>query len=140
MKARMMWSVLAASAVMLAAGTAFSGGGVTTDNELVDFDRTTGELWAYPSGQPLATYLHRPDTVHVLADLSRFTPPDPCRELAHTWNQVVKFDTHKHVTSTVIFEILLTLMSDFQCRANVTSPPPTNGVPSPIMFIAPAAK
>jgi hypothetical protein len=141
MKARMMWSVLAASTVMLVAGTAFSGGGVTTDNELVDFNQATGELLAYPKNEPLATYLHLPDTHHVLADLGRFAPPDPCRELAHTWNQVVRYDAHKGVQSNFVFEILLTLMSDYQCRATVTSNgPPTPNNPVPIVSIAPTAK
>ena len=52
MKIRMLLgSGLAASAVMLAAGAAFSGGpATTTDNRLVDFDQSTGELSGYPAG------------------------------------------------------------------------------------------
>jgi hypothetical protein len=137
MKTRLLWSGLVASAVVLATGTAFSGGAGTSDNLLVDFNQATGELLGYPNGGGLTTYLHTPQTHHVIADLSHFAPPDPCRELAHTWNKVVRWDERKNVTSTFVFEVLLTLMSDYQCHATVTS---IDGTPQPIVYIAPSAK
>jgi hypothetical protein len=138
MKIRMLWSGLAASAVLLAAGTALPGGTAsTTENQLVDFNQSTGELWAYPTGKPITTYLHGKHTVHALADLSRFLPPDPCMGLAQAWNATVAYDDGHQVRSAFVFEVLLTLMSDFQCRATVTS---TNGTPQPIVVITPIAK
>jgi hypothetical protein len=143
MKIRMLWSALAASSVLLVAGTALPGGPMaTTNNELVDYNQQTGELWAYPSGQGLATYLHDGKTVHVAADLTHFLPPDPCFGLAHAWNNAVAWEDRNageknHVAVKFVFEVLLTLMSNFQCRASVTSS--TNGSPQPIVVIAPTS-
>lgn len=136
---RVLWSGLAASAVLLATGTALPGGSTaTTDNQLVDFNEQTGELWAYPKGQTLATYLHGPKTVHVLADLSKFLPPDPCFGLAQAWNATVRWEERHgdRAESRFVFQVLLTLMSNFQCRATVTS---STGTPQPIVVIAPSA-
>ncbi len=122
MNMRTIWSSLAASAIVLATGTAFSGGGVV--NELIDFDQSTGQLSAYPAGsQSIATYLHRPSTVH-LPSVGVFTPPDPCTGLADAWNLTVKYDDRHDTNSTFVFEALLTIMSDFKCSATVTT---TNG-------------
>jgi hypothetical protein len=121
MKVRHALSVLAASATLLVSGAAFSGGATTTLNELMDFNSSTGELWAYPQGRPLATYLHRRTTHHLLADLSPFLPPDPCLPLARAWNFTVRFDARFHVRSTFVFDLLLTTMSDFRCHASVTA-------------------
>jgi len=137
MKIRFVLSALTAATVLLGTGAALSDTTATTSNQLVDYNKQSGELWAYPVGQGLATYLHKPETVHVLADLSRFAPPDPCRPLAQAWNLTVQFDTKYHVNSRVVFDVLLTVMSDFQCRASVTSV--TNGVPQPIVYIQPTA-
>jgi hypothetical protein len=137
MKIRMLlWSGLCASGAMLATGAAFSGGTTTNDNRLVDFNQSTGELSAYPAGGSLSTYLHRPTTVHLPGNLGRYTPPDPCRPLAEAWNFTVEYDEHRGVTSTYVFEALLTLMSDLQCHATVTS---TSGSPNPILVISPSA-
>jgi hypothetical protein len=138
MKIRLLCGALAASAVLLLAGTAFPGGtSSTTDNLLVDFNPQTGELWAYPTGQGLATYLHDAKTVHAEADLSRFLPPDPCFGLAHAWNATVRYDVSHAAESRFVFDVLLSLMSNFQCSASVTS---TNGTPQPIVVITPTAK
>jgi hypothetical protein len=125
MNMRSVWSALAASSVLLVAGTAFSGGGGIV-NELVEFNEQTGELSAYPAGvQTIATYMHRPSTIH-LPSVGIFTPPDPCTGLADAWNFTVKYDEKRDVNSKFVFEALLTIMSDFQCHATVTTA--TNGV------------
>ncbi|HEY8039439.1 MAG TPA: hypothetical protein VIF15_06580 [Polyangiaceae bacterium] len=136
MKTRWVWSGLTASAVMMATGLAFSGGTTTSDAQLMDFNQATGELWAYPDGQALSTYLHEPRTRHVLADLARFAPPDPCRPLAEAWNFTVRYDQRFGVRSTFVFDVLLVTMAEFQCRATVTS---VAGQPQPIVIITPTA-
>jgi hypothetical protein len=133
MKMRVVCSGLAASAVLLVSGVAFSGG--PTPVQLMDFDRTTGELWGYPQGQPLATYLHQPTTLHEKAILSRFHPPDPCLPLAHVWNVVVEYDQRTGQVSTPVFDALLDVMSRFQCSATIDA---GSGSPQPIVTIAPA--
>jgi hypothetical protein len=138
MKIRMLLSSgLLTSAVVLGAGVAFSGGTTTSSNRLVDFDPSTHLLSAYPNGGGLTTYLHQPTTVHLIADLTRYTPPDPCRGLANAWNLTVDYDAKHDVTSTVLFEILLSAQADFQCDATITSVP---GAPEPITEITPTAK
>jgi hypothetical protein len=137
MKIRILWSGLAASAVMLVAGAAFSGG-PAVDNRLFSFDPPTGHLTGLPlvTGGTLTTYLHDHSTLHVTADLTKFLPPDPCGPIARIWNDTVRYDTRHDVTSTYVFELLLTIMSDLQCRASVTS---VAGTPAPITVIAPSA-
>jgi hypothetical protein len=139
MKMRILLSGLAASAVLLAAGSALPGGPHTrtTNDQIVDFDQKTGELWAFPVAQGLTIYLHDHRTHHALADLSRFLPPDPCLPIAEAWNATVAYDGAHRVQSRFIFEVLLVLMADFQCRATVTSS--TNGTPQPIVVITPTA-
>ncbi|MGH7297308.1 MAG: hypothetical protein ACRELB_20390 [Polyangiaceae bacterium] len=127
---------LAAGAVMLAAGAAFSGGSTTTKARLMDFDPSNGHLMAYPSGGALTTYLHDGATQHGLANLTKLTPPDPCHGLAAAWNATVRYDDRHGVNSTFIFEALLQVMSDFQCSATVTS---VSGSPQPIVIISPTA-
>jgi hypothetical protein len=136
MKIRMLpWSGLSASAVLLAAGAAFSGGATTSDNTLVDYVQATRHLSAYPAGQSSpTTYLHDPAAVHALANLTRFAPPDPCLPLANAWNLTVEFDQHYGVTSTFVFDVLLTVMSDLQCHATIAS---TSGAVQPIVVITP---
>jgi hypothetical protein len=138
MKVRHAWSVLAASATLLVSGAAFSGPATTTVNELLDFNSTTGELWAYPQGRPLATYMHRTTTTHLLANLTPFLPPDPCLPLARAWNFTVRFDARFHVRSTFVFELLLTTMSNFRCSASVTAD--LGGATPPMISVGPIAK
>ena len=145
---KLLWSGLSASAVLLVAGSALPGGtAATTHNQLTNFDQSSGELWAYPldaAGKPLpiATYLHDANTLHGLADLTKFTPPDPCRGLTEAWNATVRYETQHEGQNArptqFVFEVLLTLMSDFQCRATVTST--TTGTPQPIVVITPTSK
>jgi hypothetical protein len=136
MKVRYAWGVLAAAATLLVSGAAFSGNASTSVDELMDFDTATGELWAYPSGAPLATYIHTTTTQHLVADLSTFLPPDPCIPLAVGWNFVVRFDARFHVRSTFVFERLLTTMSAFRCHAAVTAPTGSGSTP-PIISVGP---
>ena len=137
MKIRIVSSVLAASAVTLMAGAAFSGGQTTGVNQLMDFDQSSGKLWAYPQNQPLTTYQHTPSTRHLEGDLGRFEPPDPCFELGHMWNYAVQYDRRYHTDSRPIFESLIGLMSASKCTAKVTA---TSGSPPPIESIAPTGK
>jgi hypothetical protein len=127
------------AAVLLLSGAAFSGGVTTSINELVEFNESTSELWAYPKGHPMAIYRHTPETRHLLADLSRFTPPDPCFPLAVAWNRTVNYDERHHVQSTFLFEAILGLQSRFQCNATVTSTDNTTA-PQPIVQIMPIAQ
>jgi hypothetical protein len=136
MKIHVLSSGLAAGALMLIAGAAFSGGMTTAKARLVTFDAKTGHLSAIPTGGALTTYLHDATTIHELADLTKLTPPDPCHGLAAAWNATVVYDDRHDVTSTFIFEALLSVMSDFQCSASVTS---TSGTPNPIVVISPTA-
>jgi hypothetical protein len=128
----------AVGAVLLFSGAAFSGGGTTSHDKLMDFNRTTGELLAYPQGMALSSFLHNAETQHLLADLSRFLPPDPCTPLARVWNTVVRIETETGLRFPIVFDILLTLMSDRQCSATIT----TTNVPStaaqPMISIAPS--
>jgi hypothetical protein len=140
MKLRHACSVLAASAVLLVSGAAFSGAHVTTVDQLLDYNTSTGELWAYPQGGSLATYLHSTTTQHRIANLEPFLPPDPCLPLARAWNFVVRYDIHHHVQSTYVFDILLARMSEFQCHASVTTPRNLTGTTPPIVSVAPVAK
>lgn len=139
MKMRIVWSGLAASAVVLATGTGMSGPTplATSSNQLVDFDPTTSQLSAYPAGEALTTYLHQPTTVHLPGNIFTFTPPDPCRPIVEAWNVTVEYDDKRGVTSTFVFEALLSLMSDFQCHATITNP--TTGNPLPIVYITPTS-
>jgi hypothetical protein len=138
MKMRIVWSGLVASAVLLASGAAFSGGTTTDVAELMDFDKSTSQLWAYPQGQALTAFQHTPHTQHLLAELSHLTPPDPCIPLGNFWNQIVRFDERHNVNSTLAFETLLTLMSDYQCRATVTSVPTQGGGAAALVSIRPS--
>jgi hypothetical protein len=137
MTLRTIVSGTAAATLLLISGAAFPGGQTTTDDQLVDFNPSTGELWAYPKGQSMATYLHSHATRHLLADLSRFTPPDPCFPLAIVWNNAVRHDAKHGVVSTRLFERLLVLQSRFQCTASLTS---VDGTPQPLLSVTPTAQ
>ena len=137
MKMRMVSSVLAVSAVTLVAGAAFSGGQTANVNQLMDFDQSSGKLWAYPQNQPLSIYQHTPRTRHLEGDLRRFEPPDPCFELGHMWNYAVSYDRRYHTDSRPIFESLIGLMAASKCSAAVTT---TSGSPAPLESIAPTSK
>ena len=122
MNMRLLWSCLTASSVLLISGVAFSGG-AKTPIEMMDFDRATAQLWAYPEGKPLTVFVHSPQTQHLVANLERFTPPDPCRAYAQFWNFTVAFDNKHRTDSTFVYEILLGGMSASRCSAVVTSTP-----------------
>jgi hypothetical protein len=139
MKVRIVLSVLTAGAVMLGAGAAVSGGTCTTENELVDFDQSTGKLWAYPQGQPLATYMHTSQTRHLRADIGRFEPPDPCFEYSLLWNEAIRYDERFHQESGPVFEALIGLMTQSKCGARVTTPVGA-GSPPPIVTFEPSSK
>lgn len=134
---RIVSSVLAAGAMTLVAGAAFSGGHRTDVNRLMDFDQSSGRLWAYPQNQPLTTYQHTAATRHLEGDLGSFEPPDPCFELGHMWNYAVNYDRRFRTNSGPIFESLIGLMAANKCTATVTT---TSGSPPPIESIAPASK
>jgi hypothetical protein len=121
MKLHLGLSVLAASAVLLVSDAALSLGQTTTVNELMDFNTSTGELFAYPQGQALATYQHRPATQHLIANIAAFLPPDPCFPLVEAWNFTARFDARYHIQSGYVFEVLLQAMSNARCHAQVTS-------------------
>jgi hypothetical protein len=131
----------AVSALLLVSGAAFSGGPATSIDQLIDFNRSTGELWAYTPGQNLAIYLHSAETRHLAADLSRFLPPDPCLPLARVWNIVVRIEERTGRTNGALFGVLIGLMSDFQCSATIGTTPTTTTnatVPQPLISIAPS--
>jgi hypothetical protein len=133
----------AVSAVLLVSGAAFAGGltlgGSTASNDtLVDFNQSTGELWAVPPGKAVASFLHSPVTVHLIADLSRFLPPDPCLPLARAWNGAVRIEARTGLRFPIFFEIVLGLMSDLQCKATITTNAFSNATPEPMISIAPS--
>jgi hypothetical protein len=130
----------AATAVMLVSGAAFSGGSSTSVDRLLDFDRKTGELWASPPGRSVAVFQHSVHTQHLLANLSRFLPPDPCLPLAHVWNIQVAHEERTGRTNPVVFEVLLGLMSEHQCSATITTTTPTVTTTStqPLLSISPS--
>ena len=132
---RLVTSGLVAAAVMLGSGVAFSGGVNTSAARLVSFDRLTSELKALPTGQPLTTYLNQTFTSYIAAGPGQFEPPDPCYPPAEAWNFTVAFDQKYHVQSKFVFEVLLGVMSELGCNANVTSI--TNGAPQPLVSIQP---
>jgi len=136
MKMRSLVSTLAAGAVMMVAGVAFSGGTSTNPAQLVSYDRSTSTLWALPNGLPLSSYLNQKVTTYVAADLTAFEPPDPCIPAIEAWNFTVDFDARTGQKSTLVFEILLTAMSDLSCHATVTSVP--GGSPEPLVAVQPA--
>jgi hypothetical protein len=125
--------------VLFVSGAAFSGGTTTTVAELMDFNVQTGELWAYPQGQSLATFIHTQTTQHPLAQLSTFLPPDPCLPLARAWNFTAQFDARFSRQSPRVFETLLNAMSTFRCHAQVTSIHFLS-LSSPIVSVVPVAK
>jgi hypothetical protein len=133
---KLLFSGLAGSAVLLAAGAAFSGSPATTsENVLVKYDQGTGELSGIPTGASGSVlYLHNAQTVHLTADIVRFTPPDPCLPFVDAWNATVEYDTANNTNSTFVFDILLSFMSEARCSASVTS---TTGTPEPIVAITP---
>ena len=135
MKKSIVWSGLAAAVVTLASGSAFSGGVLTTPAQLVSFERSTGELWAMPSSQPLTPYLNQTFTEYVAADLISFEPPDPCAPPARVWNFVVGYDRVTGAKSTFVYELLLGTMAELGCRATVTSL--NGGTPQPLVAIQP---
>jgi hypothetical protein len=137
MKMRIVSSALAVGAVTLIAGAAFSGGHTTNDNELVDFDQSTGHLWAAPPNGNAALYQHTPQTIHLEGSIGRFEPPDPCDELVHLWNFTVRYDRVYRVNSEPVYEALLGLMAQDKCSASITS---TSGSPPPITSISPTVK
>ncbi len=128
----------AVGAVLLFSGAAFSGGPTSSVDKLMDFNQSTGELLAYPQGMPLSAFLHSPATQHLLADLTKFLPPDPCTPLARIWNTAVNVETETGLKFPVVFEFLLVLMTDAQCKATIT----TTNIPStaaqPMITIAPS--
>ncbi len=128
----------AVGAVLLFTGAASSGGSSTSHDTLMNFDRTTGELWAVPQGQALAAFLHSSETAHLIADLSHFLPPDPCRPLAQVWNVAVQVENRSGVKFPVVFEVLLTLMSDLQCNATITTTNLPTSSAQPMISIAPS--
>jgi hypothetical protein len=132
----------AVSAVLLVSGAAFSGGQTTSVDQLLDFDRATGELWASPPGRSVAIYQHSVNTRHLVADLSRFLPPDPCTPLARVWNIAVAHEERTGRVNPVHFEVLLELMSRFQCSATITTTTTTttntSTAPQPLLSIAPS--
>lgn len=138
MKNRIVISALAISAVTLAAGAAFSGGSKSSDNELVDFDQSTGHLWAVPQqgNQNAALFQHTPQTIHLEGSIGRFEPPDPCDELVRLWNFTVHYDHHFRTDSRGVYEALLQLMAQDRCIATITS---GSGNPPTITSIAPSA-
>src|SRR5271155_3478165 len=112
MTMRSLVCTLAAGAVLLVSGAAFSGGTATSAAQLVSYDRTTSELWALPSGQPLSSYLNQVTTEYIAADITSFEPPDPCVPAVEAWNFVVAYDQRTGHKSTFVFETLLEVMSD----------------------------
>jgi hypothetical protein len=137
MTKRILLGGLAATAVLLISGVAVSGNQQTTLDLLEDFDTQTHVLWAYPQGQQIAQdYLHDAATEHLLANLSKLHPPNPCFPLAVGWNLTVEFDEKYGVKSTFVFEFLMTLMSANQCSATITS---TGGSPATMNQIGPTA-
>jgi hypothetical protein len=137
MTKRILLSGLAATAVLLVSGVAVSSNQQTTLDLLEDFDTQAHVLWAYPQGQQIAqNYLHEAATEHLLADLSRLHPPNPCFPLAVAWNITVEFDKKYGFKSTFVFEFLMTLMSANQCSANITS---GGGSPATMIQIGPTA-
>jgi hypothetical protein len=135
MKMRLVTSGLVATAIMLGAGAAFSGGISTSPAQLLSFNRTTSELQALPAGGTVTTYLNQVFTSYVQANLNGFEPPDPCIPQAAAWNFMVAYDAAHHVQSRFVFEILLGSMAALGCNANVTSI--TNGAPQPLLAIQP---
>jgi hypothetical protein len=143
MKMRTVLSVAAACGTLLLSGAAFSGGSSTSDNQMVDYDDQTGELWAIPSGGSTTTYQHDPKTQQLQANLSQYQPPDPCLPLAEVWN-ILASQQHGHGHgddchdgSSGAFGALLTVMAAHGCKATITA---TSGAPKPIIQITPTAQ
>ena len=137
MKVARLWSGLTAAALVLVAGTAFSGKTTTAAAMLVDFNDTTQELFAYPDGEALTTYLNRHTTQYLSADLTAYEPPDPCIPVATAWNFTVAYDSTHHVKSRFVYQVLLGAMSRLRCKATVTAI--TTGTPLPLVTITPTA-
>jgi hypothetical protein len=145
MKKRAFVCGAAVAALLLVSGAAFSGGGLTTSvDQLMDFNRSTGELWAIPPGQAVRVFVHTTQTAHLPADLSRFLPPDPCLPLARVWNVAVARGTNANGRAHArLFEALIGLMSDFECSATITTfktdaSATTAPLPEPMFAIRPS--
>jgi hypothetical protein len=138
MKKQLALGGLAATAIMLVSGAAFSGAVNTMPSaEIVEFSPPTHELFASVSGV-INVFLHEPGTVHLPAIFGPGShPPDPCFGLGLTWDGVVFADTLTHTQNTVAFEALLGLMAGFQCKAEITSDVVTGSTPAPIVSMNP---
>jgi hypothetical protein len=133
----------AVSAALLLSGATFAGplnlGGTTSSTDkLLDFNQSTGELWAAPPGSVVTTFLHSPATLHVIADLAHFLPPDPCLPLARAWNVAVGIEERTGLRFPVFFDVMLLLMSDRQCSATITTNAFSNASPAPMISIGPS--
>ncbi len=141
MKKQFAFGGLAATAIMLVSGAAFSGGTTTMPSaEIVEFTPATHELFASVTGI-INVFLHEPGTVHLPAIFGPGShPPDPCFGLGLTWDGVVFADTLTHTQNTAAFEALLGLMAGFQCTAEITSDVVTGGTPAPIVSMNPVLR
>jgi hypothetical protein len=128
----------AVGAVLLFSGAAFSGGPTVSLDKLMDFNQSTGELLAYPQGLGLSAFIHSPVTQHLIADLSKFLPPDPCTPLARIWNAGVRIEERTGLRFPVFFEFILVLMTDAQCKATITTTNTPSSVAQPMISIAPS--
>jgi hypothetical protein len=128
----------AVGAVLLFSGAALSGNPPTTSfDKLMDFNQSTGELLAVPQGMALSAFIHSPATQHLIADLSKFLPPDPCTPLARIWNTGVRIENETGLQFPVFFEFMIVLMTDAQCKATITTTNTPSSVAQPMISIAP---
>jgi hypothetical protein len=130
--------VLAASAVTLASGAALSDSTTTLPNAaIVEFQSSTHELFV-TFNNLVNVFLDEPGTVRLPSVFGPGShPPDPCFGLALTWDGVVFADNVTKTENVPAFEVLLGLMSDFQCTVQIQSDGTSSTNPVPISSIGP---
>ncbi len=142
MKKHFVWSGLVAAALVFVSGAALSDVSSTAVVRVLHFDIFRQELHALPVAGPPIIYVHTSETVHSPAFLGEGQhPPDPCFDIAATWNGVVAEGAEEGRPNVFAFELLMSLMGAYRCNATVTvgtvGTPTAEGTRAPILNISP---
>ena len=128
-----------AAGLLLASGTAFSSDEIVAEVHVLNFNPITQELTGQASEGPPLVFVHTPNTAHAVSVVDATQhPPDPCFNIALTWNATVFAVSIDGFPRNLTFEFLLGLMAPFQCPAQVTASTAAQADGAfPILSIAP---
>jgi hypothetical protein len=137
---RALVGVLAIFALVLLSDSAQSSSHVRVKVRMLDFDKQSNIVVAYPGGSaPPAWFKRIVNTRFVPGVPGTRYPPNPCRRIAIVWNFFSFLEQRDGKTDgdfAPVFEALLTQMGEFQCNADVVHD--STGNPSDIVSITPA--